>query len=102
MADRRKELQALLEELRENKNVYFQPPENFKMKYPCIVYKRRPIRNTHADNGVYRQLDGWEITNISQDPLDPCVRKLSRLPTCRPDRNFVSDNLNHSVFELYF
>lgn len=102
MADKRKELQAKLEALRENRNVYFQPPENFKMKYPCIVYRRRPITNRHADNGVYKQDDGWEVTNISSDPLDDCVRKLSLLPTCRPDRNFVSDNLYHSVFILYF
>ena len=102
MADRRKELQAKLEELRGNRNVYFQPPENFKMKYPCIVYGRFQIRNRHADDGVYKQDNGWQLTNISTDQTDDCVQKLSRLPKCRHVRTFIADNLYHDVFELYF
>lgn len=31
-------LQTFLEEILESRNVYFQPPESVKMKYPAIVY----------------------------------------------------------------
>ena len=37
------------------RHVYFQPPENVKMTYPCIVYERHNINNIHANNGVYLQ-----------------------------------------------
>lgn len=102
MTDRRKELQAKLEELLGSRNVYFQPPENFKMKYDCIVYKRDPKDNRHADNRVFAQRQGWMITHISTSPISPEVQKLSELPTCRPEQSFVSDNLYHNVFHIYF
>lgn len=49
----RPDLQLLLEELLESRNVYFQPPESVKMNYPAIVYALEDIENAHADNGVY-------------------------------------------------
>ena len=33
-------LQDKLEEVLGSKQVYFQPPESLKLKYPCIVYSR--------------------------------------------------------------
>jgi len=36
----RLELQEVLESLLGSRNVYFQPPLNLKMNYPCIIYKR--------------------------------------------------------------
>ena len=47
----RLDLQTFLEELLKSKNVYFQPPESVKMKYPAIVYALDDIENVHADNG---------------------------------------------------
>ena len=41
----RLDLQTFLEELLESKNVYFQPPESVKMKYPAIVYALDDIEN---------------------------------------------------------
>ena len=43
--DSRPNLQAKLEEILGNKNVYFQPPESLKLNFPAIVYKRSNIRN---------------------------------------------------------
>ena len=34
------------------RNVYYQPPESLKLKYPCIVYNRRNISNVDANNDV--------------------------------------------------
>lgn len=102
MVDRRIELQAKLEEILGSRQVYFQPPENFKMKYDCIVYKRNPKDNRHADNRVFGQRQGWTITHISQKPNPPAVQTLSELPTCRPEQAYVADNLYHNVFHIYF
>lgn len=102
MADRRKELQTVLETILGSRNVYFQPPENFKMKYDCIVYKRDPRTNLHADNLVFGHRQGWTLTHISTSPVSPTVQALADLPTCRPEQSYVADNLYHNVYHIYF
>ena len=44
----RLDLQTFLEEILESRNVYFQPPESVKMKYPAIVYALDDIENVYA------------------------------------------------------
>jgi hypothetical protein len=99
---RRLELQTLLEELLGSRNVYFQPPESLKMKYPAIVYGLENIENTFANGGVYLSQRKYSVTVIDEDPDSPIVYKVAALPTCRFSRHFESDNLNHDVFILHF
>ena len=101
MADR-PNLQTFLEEFLGSRNVYFQPPESIQLKYPAIVYSRKKIDNKHAGNTVYQQLFSYELTVIDKDPDSEIVRKVSMLPTCKHDRHFKSDNLNHDVFTIYY
>ena len=98
----RLELQTMLEELLGSRNVYFQPPASVRMNYPAIVYSRQDIENEFADNSVYIQSLGYEITVIDADPDSDLPRKVSKLPMCRFDRHYTADNLNHDVFTLYF
>ena len=98
----RLELQSLLETLAESKNVYYQPPESFKMKYPAIVYTRDDIDSRHADNRPYSQTVAYSVTVIDKDPDSIITRRVAQLPMCSYDRNYKSDNLNHDVFTLYF
>lgn len=98
----RLELHEVLCEILESRNVYFQPPESVKMQYPAIVYSRRSIDNIHANNSVYMQNNSYELTLIHRDPDNDIVEKLAKLPTCKFDRHFVSDNLNHYTYTLYF
>ena len=96
------ELQSLLEDVLGSRQVYFQPPANVTMKYPAIVYSRNRIDNTHANDEIYKQEISYSITVIDQNPDSEIVAKVSRLPMCRFDRHYKSDNLNHDVFTLYF
>lgn len=98
----RLELQTLLEGLLGSRNVYFQPPEKTVLKYPAIVYLRDRIENTHADDDVYMQSLAYQVTVIDANPDSEIPMKVSRLPRCRHDRHFKSENLNHDVFTLYF
>ena len=98
----RVDLQNVLEELLGSRNVYYQPPESLKMNYPAIVYARKTIDNSYANNSVYKQNYAYEITVIDKNPDSEIVNKISKLPTCRFDRHFKSDNLNHDVFTLYY
>ena len=98
----RVDLQNVLEKLLGSRNVYYQPPESLKMNYPAIVYARKTIDNSYANNSVYKQNYAYEITVIDKNPDSEIVNKVSKLPTCRFDRHFKSDNLNHDVFTLYY
>lgn len=100
--DRRLELHKLLCEILGSRNVYFQPPSNIKMQYDAIVYSRKSIDNSHANNNVYKQDDAYELIVIHEDPDSDIPRKISLLPRCRFDRSYTADNLNHDVFTLYY
>lgn len=100
--NRRLELSALLRNALGSDNVYFQPPETVKMKYPAIVYSLNNIQNVHADDGVYLSHRRYSVTLIDKNLDSPTVERLSALPMCQFNRHYTSDNLNHFVFTLYF
>lgn len=99
---RRLELNELLAELLGSRNVYYQPPESVRMKYPAIKYSRDDIQNTFANNNVYMQQYAYEITVIDEDPDSEIVDKISKLPTARFERHYTSDDLNHDVYKIIF
>lgn len=83
-------------------NVYYQIPSNMVMKYPCIKYSMNNIDNKHADNLVYKQDTSYSITVMSKDADDKIVDNVSKLSGCRFDQRYVSDNIYHTVFNLYY
>ena len=98
----RLELQNLLESILGSRNVYYQPPESIKIKYPAIIYSRNDIDNNFADDIVYMQNHTYQIIVIDANPDSEIINKISKLPMCRYDRHYTSDNLNHDVLTLYF
>lgn len=103
MARNRTELSPIFREILGNENVYFQSPAQHLVKYPCIVYERASRDIDYADDTSYKGLNQYTITLIDRNPdNDDYVDKLLELPYCSYDRRFVSDNLYHDVFNLYF
>lgn len=102
MMNKRLELHELLCRVLGSRNVYFQPPESVKMKYPAIVYSRNRIENTSADNVVYKQDLSYKITVIDPDPDSEIVERVSRIPNIVYDRPYTANNLNHDVFTLFY
>ena len=105
MAQPRLTLQTLLESLFEEDvtaRVYFQPPQNVKMQYPCIVYERDGGDSKYADNVKYRHTKRYQVTVIDRDPDSILSDKVEELPMCEFDRFFPAGNLNHHVFNLFF
>lgn len=82
-------------------NVYFQPPEKIKLKYPCIVYKLSGKDNKKADNINYIQRNRYMVTIIDEDPDSEKPHQLEQHEYCSFDREFQLDNLNHWVFTMY-
>lgn len=96
-------LQDKLEEVLGSKQVYFQPPESLKLKYPCIVYSRSKIFSRKADDMVYHKMNRYTVTLIFKDPdseIPDTIMDNFQLIT--HDRQFMSNNLIHDVYTLYF
>lgn len=101
--DRRLQLQTLLEALTESDyKVYFQPPNNFMLTYPCIVYTRYQAKVLYAGNAQYSFNQRWSVTVIDRDPDGDLNKQVRALPMCQYERHFATDNLNHDVYNLYF
>lgn len=83
-------------------NVYYQVPSNFIMKYPAIKYSLGDIENKHADDSVYNQSVSYSITIMSKAADEPIVDIISKLPKCSYDRQYISDNIYHTVFNMYY
>ena len=98
----RTDLQTFLETLLGSENVYFQPPANVQMVYPCIVYKKDDIDTEFADNHPYRLTQRYMVTVIDRNPDSAFPSQIAELPLCRFNRSYVANNLNHDVFILYF
>lgn len=98
----RLELHTKLVNILGSKYVYFQPPESIKMVYPCIVYERYDISNTHADDDIYLQPRQYRITIIDTDPDSEIVDRMSKFKTARFVRHQFVNNLNHDIFNIYY
>lgn len=84
-------------------NVYFQPPNNLKMSYPCIVYKKSGIHTIRADNMIYNKTQEYQITIIDKNPDNTYADTILQLfPNVVLTGFFIFDNLNHTTLNLYF
>ena len=83
-------------------NVYFQPPENLKMKFPCIVYERAKLEPDFADNVPYKIDKVYYVTCIYDDPDSDLPLKMAQLPMCVHQRHYVSDGMYHDQYRLVY
>ena len=101
--ERRLALHSKLCELLGTRNVYFQPPESVRMKYPAIRYKLTSGNTRYADNGVYNYQRRYEVTVIEKNPDVPWDEKmLNAFQHCSFERAYAAENLNHWQFSLYY
>lgn len=98
----RQDLQSRFEEILGSTNVYFQPPETMKLKYPCIIYSLADIYTRNADDRHYSMQKVYNITVISRDPDNNIAESIMELPRARFDRRYVADNLHHDILTLYY
>lgn len=98
---RRLEIDAMLHAITDTANIYYQPPESVKMKYPAIRYERTDIKFQHADNLPYKADVAYKVIVMDKNPDSEIVEKISKIPTCRFITHYTKDNLNHDVFIIY-
>ena len=100
--DRRLELDAILRDILGNNHTYFEPPTNLTMEYPCIRYSRSHIGTVYADNKSYLKHKRYELILIYEDADDDLPDKLTDELPVSHDRHYVTDDLHHDVFTIYF
>jgi hypothetical protein len=83
-------------------NVYFQPPANIYMEYPCIVYSRDFAETKFADNQPYDKVQRYLVTVIDRDPDSDIPDKVAGMPMNTFNRFFTTDDLNHDVYQVFF
>ena len=99
MAKTRLDVHALLQEISGyGSRIYYNPPENIKMGYPCIVYSRVNLGARHADNMPYFRYDTYTVTHIYAKESDNSLSELLTSSGFVFDRNFITDNLHHDVY----
>lgn len=96
----RLELQSELERILGSGNVYFQPPEGYKLSYPCILYEKSSVRSIYADDVTYLKHPTFTVTVIDRDPDSDIPDRLLSLRGAKFDRHFTNDNLHHNVISL--
>lgn len=101
MADRL-ELQEILRNVLGSQYVYFQPPNNLEMQYPCIVYRWDRAATKFADNKRYKGMRGYQVTVLDKDPDSEIPEQIAELPMSLFDRTFVSDKVYHFVYNIFF
>lgn len=84
-----------------SRRVYFQPPESYKLFYPCIVYSLDRANTRKADNMNYNVHDCYQVTVIEHDPDSGIWRRLLEWPGATFSRRYVADNLYHTVISIY-
>lgn len=97
---RRLELHQLLETFVDN--VYFQPPTNAQLIYPCIIYKRDFADTKFADDNPYHHTLRYMVTVVDRDPDSSIPSKVAKMPMSLFNRFYTADNLNHDVYSVFF
>lgn len=97
----RLELHEKLCDLLGSRNVYFDPPESIKMRYPAIVYVHDGFDDKHANDAIYASKIRYQLTVVTDDPDSELINEVRSLPYCGYDRHYTSDNLHHDVFTIY-
>lgn len=82
-------------------NVYYQPPENIKLVYPCIVFHRLDYDQEYADNITYHFSPKYRATVISKTPDHPAIEKLLTGRYTSFVSHYASDGLNHDIIDIY-
>lgn len=103
MPKARLELHTLLETVSGIKNIWFQPGASMTLSYPCILYEVNEDSVRYSSNKLYFHKKRYKVTVITRDPDSIIPDKiLHGIPYCEFINSYVSDQLYHSVFNVYY
>lgn len=81
---------------------YFQPPDGFRLAYPCIVYRLEDRPAEYADNRTYLQYERYTVSYLHQDPDDDTPAQImSDLGGVEYVRQFALNGVYHDIMRIY-
>ena len=83
-------------------HVYFQPPPNIELAYPCIIYKRDFADTKFADDKPYNFTLRYMVTVIERDAEGVIASKVAAMPMSLFNRYYSADELHHDVYNVFF
>lgn len=84
-------------------NVYFQPPSNINMSYPCIIYNKTGKYRSFGNDTIYLSKQEYRITVIDRDPDSSTADEIeSYFSHCSISQYYRVDSLNHTILTLYY
>lgn len=84
-------------------NVYFQPPSNTLMKYPCIVYNKTVKDRKFANDAIYLSKQSYQLMIVERTPDSEVADDIEKhFPYCAITQHYAVDNLNHTTLSLYY
>lgn len=85
------------------RNLYFQPPSNIQLEYPCIIYHKGRISRSYGNNGIYLRRQQYTLTVIDRDPDSTTADSIEEVfEYCEVSDHYTKDNLNHTTLTLYY
>lgn len=82
---------------------YIQPPDGYKMEYPCIVVEAVNMDVIKANNTLYKKFYKYMLKYIVKGPInvdENVVNDILSIPYCRLLRIQIVGGLTHYVFEF--
>ena len=98
----REDLDKLFCDTLESEYVYYQPPENLQIRYPCLIYSASGNFERHANNKTYHRRREYSVLYITRDPDDATIDRIADLPLCKMGAPYTADNLHHYPYTIYF
>mgnify|MGYP003392171355 FL=1 len=84
-------------------NVYYQPPPNIRMTYPCIVYNKTNKMRHFGNNVIYLSQQEYQLTVIETNPDSTVADNIEKhFQHCVINQYYAADNLNHTNLQLYY
>ena len=84
--------------------VYFQPPTNVHLEYPCWVIERDSAHQPKANDKTYIFRERYKCTFMNRTEPDPDILRIIpfRYQLCQYQNHYVADNVHHDVFFIYY
>lgn len=83
-------------------NIYYQPPSGHLIKYPCIIYGEVKLDVKYADNTPYSYKKQYTVKHIFKDQTKDLIEKFIKIQYCSFKDTYISDNLRHDVYNIYY
>ena len=85
-----------------NVKVYYQPPSSVKITYPCVIYKLDSDKTKYANDIKYIKHKRYSLTIVTKDADSELPDLFDSLTYCKFDRMYMSENLYHYVYTIYY